>query len=201
MRCFSLATAFSHGDFRFRLKQAGYSLFDLMITSGVVSVLGIGAVGMTSMVQDARMTSEVNGLITHLSLVRSETIKRGQKVVLCPSADGSNCDEPRDGYTWWHSGYLLFVNMDKDTDRNSNEPIIRMRQALPGGVTIKSSDDRSRITYQSTGFSSGSTATFTFCDPRGQAQVRYVILSNVGRARVSRIPSDGKADEGIETCS
>lgn len=184
-----------------RFAQAGYSIFDLIITSAIAGVLGLGAVGMNGLVQDARMTTSVNELITHLNLVRSETIKRGQQVVLCPSTDGSNCDGPKDGYTWWHGGYLLFVNTDGDTNRNSSEPIIRMHQALAGGVTLKTSNARSRITYQSTGFSSGSTATFTFCDSRGQAQVRYVILSNVGRARFSRTPSDGKADEGIEICS
>ena len=184
-----------------RLIQAGYSIFDLIVTSAVASVLGLGAVSMNGLVQDARMTAEVNELIAHLNLVRSETTKRGHKVVLCPSTDGSICDEPKDGYTWWHSGYLLFVNMDEDTDRNGNEPIIRMHQTSPGGVKIKSSKARNRIVYQSTGFSAGSTATFTFCDPRGQPHARYVILSNVGRARVSRAPSDGKADEGIEICS
>lgn len=192
MRCFSLATAFSHGDFRFRLRQAGYSLYDLMVTSAVVGVLGVGAVGMNGLVQDTRMTAEVNELITHLSLVRSETIKRGQKVILCPTTDGSSCDKPKDGYTWWHNGYLLFMNTDGYTDRNSNEPIIRMRQALTGGVTIKSSDDRSRITYQPSGFSSGSTATFTFCDSRGSEKAKAVILNNVGRPYTSSKTWDKK---------
>ena len=181
--------------------QSGFSLHDLIITSAVAGVLSLGAGSMNGLVQDTRMTSEVNELIVHLSLVRSESLKRGQKVVLCPSSDGLNCDKPIDGFTWWHSGYLLFVNMDEDTDRNDSEQIIRMHQASLGGISIKSSKARSRIIYQSTGFSAGSTATFTFCDPRGQSHVRYVILSNMGRARVSRAPSDGKADEGIEICS
>ena len=181
--------------------QAGYSLHDLIITSAVVGTLSISTAGMVGLVQNSQMTSEVNELMAHLNLARSEAIVRGQEVVLCPSMNGSDCDDPRDGYTWWHSGYLVFVNTDENTDRASNEPIIRTHQASPGRISIKSSEFRNRVTYRANGLSSGSTATFTFCGAPAQSPARYVILSNTGRPRVSPIPSDGEADEESELCS
>jgi len=181
--------------------QAGYSLYDLIVTSAVVGTLSIGTAGMVGMVQNSQITSEINELMAHLNLARSEAIVRGQEVVLCPSMNGSDCDDPKDGYAWWHSGYLMFVNMDENADRASNEPIIRAHQASPGRISIKSSKFRSRVTYRANGLSSGSTATFTFCGAHEQSPARYVILSNTGRPRVSPIPSDGKADEESELCS
>jgi len=164
-------------------------------------MLSIGTAGMVGLVQNSQMTSEVNELIAHLNLARSEAILRGQEVVLCPSKNGSDCDDPNDDYAWWHSGYLVFVNMDGNTDRSSNEPIIRVHQTSPGRISIKSSKFRSRITYHANGLSSGSTATFTFCGTHEPSPARYVILSNTGRPRVASIPSDGKADEESELCS
>lgn len=187
--------------FGFFRTQAGYSLHDLIITSAVVGTLATGAPGMVGLVQNSQLTSEVNELMAHLNLARSEAIVRGQEVVLCPSMNGSDCDDPRDGYAWWHGGYLVFVNTDENADRASNEPIIRVHQASPGRISIKSSEFRSRVTYRANGLSSGSTATFTFCGSLGQSPARYVILSNTGRPRVSSIPSDGTADEESELCS
>ena len=54
-----------------RQRQSGYSLYDLIITSALASVLGVSAVGMSSLVQDARLTAGVNQLMAELSLARS----------------------------------------------------------------------------------------------------------------------------------
>lgn len=171
-----------------RQAQAGYSIFDLIVTSAVAGVLGLGAVGMNGLVQDARMTAEVNNLMGHLYMARSEAIKRGQKVVLCPSADGSNCEN---GYAWWHDGYLLFVDVNKDDDRQPDEMIVVVRQASPADIAINSKA-RERIAYQASGLSPGDTATFTFCDGRGSGKAKAVILNNGGRPRISAKTSEGE---------
>ena len=183
MRCFSLATAFSHGDFRFRLRQAGYSLYDLMVTSTVVGVLGVGAVSMNGLVQDTRMTTEVNELLTHLSLTRSEAIKRGSAATLCSSTTFAACQ----GSAEWHTGWIMFEDPNGNGRLEAGEPILRVKQA----PAIKSLHLGARypgnghwITYEADG-TTKQNGTFTFCDNRGFEKAKAVIFNNAGRPYVS----------------
>lgn len=176
----------------------GYSLQELLITLTIAGGVVATGAGATHIVRDTFQTAEINTLITHLNLARSEAIKRRQDTVLCPSADGRRCDAAKD-YTWWHRGILLFVDTDGNRQPDPHDPVIRMHSPS-ARLHIKSSRDRSQVVYQPNGLASGTNMTFTFCDPRGTASARYVIMSNSGRARVSSTPPDRKADEGLERC-
>ena len=181
MRCFSLATAFSHGDFRFRLRQAGYSLYDLMVTSAVAGVLGVGAVGMNDMVQDARMTAAVNRIMGDLILARSEAVKRRSVVALCKSRDGASCTDS----ATWNEGWIVFSNVNSSNRQvDSDEQIIRVEQALAGNLSLQKTGDYNYIHYNPTGQVWPAT-TFTFCDGRGSTKAKAVIISTTGRPRIS----------------
>ncbi|MDO8706199.1 MAG: GspH/FimT family pseudopilin [Sulfuricaulis sp.] len=183
MRRFFLATVFSHGDFRFRLRQAGYSLYDLMVTSAVASVLGVGAVGMTGLVQDARMTAEVNQMMGHLYLGRSEAIKRGTTITLCPSRNGTICS----GDLEWNTGWIIFVDPNKNYKVDSGEVVIRVQQSLEGRLALRYGGDKesyAHTTYHPAGHTTP-FATFTFCDGRGSTKAKGVIINRLGRPYVS----------------
>jgi len=84
---------------RHRLKQSGYSLYDLIITAAVASVLGTGAIGMSSLLQDARMTAGVNQLMAELSLARSEAINVDQQLLSAPARQALNARDLENGMT------------------------------------------------------------------------------------------------------
>jgi type IV fimbrial biogenesis protein FimT len=183
VRRFFLATASSHGDFRFRLRQAGYSLYDLMITSSLVSVLGIGAAGMTSMVQDARMTAGVNQLMAELSLARSEAIKRGTAVSLCRSGNGQSCSDKSE----WKDGWIIFTDLNKNHQVDGDEKIIRAQQDSLQNTELRYGgeiESYAYLTYYPAGYARPN-ATFTFCDRRGSEKAKAVIINTVGRPRSS----------------
>ena len=190
MRRFFLATVFSHGDFRFRLRQAGYSLYELMITSGVVSVLGAGAIGMTGTIQDARMTSEVNQLMGHLNLARSEAIKRGHPVTMCKSNTGTNCTKS----SHWRDGWIVFADKNEKAVVNAGDEMIFVQQRLPGNITLrygggKASEDY--VTYYPLGYARPN-ATFAFCDSRGSQKAKSSIMGPTGRPRSHTKDGDNK---------
>lgn len=174
-----------HISFR-RTRCYGFSLYETIITLCIASTLTLGAVGIYSIVKENNMVTAVNTLLAHLNLARSEAIKRGVPIVVCPTRDGESCDATAAGYTSWDSGYLIYANEDRKADRGPNEPIIRLGPALASGLTVKTSKDRSKVTYQPSGLAGGSTITFAFCDARGAKHARYVTIQNAGRARVSR---------------
>ena len=190
-RRFSVATRYA--------RSRGFSLYDLLTTLTVVGVVTASGAGFMNIVHSTAQTAEINTLIAHLNLTRSEAVKRGQDVVLCPSTDGRSCDRPQDP-TWWHRGMLLFVDRDGDRQPDTGAPVIRAHQLSTAALQIKTPSGRPRVVYQPNGVASGTNLTFTLCDPRGTSSARYVIVSNTGRARVSSIPPDGRADEASERC-
>lgn len=167
--------------------QRGLTLPETLITLATASLLlGFAAPKLHDFVLNNRMVSEVNSLVATLQITRSEATKRGQTATLCPSSDGKTCIGAASDYTWWHTGALMFVDSNDNNQVDDGEPIVLVHQKAGGGLTIKTSKVRPRIEYQPNGFSSGTNATFAFCDTRGTASVRYVTVSNTGRPRISR---------------
>ena len=167
-----------------RLIQAGYSIYDLLITSAVASVLGLGAVGMTGMVQDGRMTAQVNHLMGHLNLARSESIKRGTAVTMCKTENGANCATGSE----WHNGWIIFVDEDANHQINDGETIIKIEQPLDAvALNFAGALNHDRyVTYKPGGMVEPN-GTFTFCDNRGAKKAKAVILLGTGRPRVSSV--------------
>ena len=174
---------------RHRLKQGGYSLYDLIITSAVASVLGAGAMGMSSLLQDAHMTAGVNQLMVELSLARSEAIKRRNTVTLCKSENGADCASGSD----WHKGWIVFVDDNTNRRIDNGETIIRVEQALNAVVLnfAGALNHDNYITYKHGG-EAEPNGTFTFCDRRGSAKARSIIVLGTGRPRVSTKTSQNK---------
>ena len=179
----------SRGGFRPRLKQGGYSLYDLIITSAVASVLGVGAMGMSSLLQDARMTTGVNQLMVELSLARSEAIKRRSAITLCASKTSTECQGSRK----WHDGWIMFSDPNGNGRFEPGETILRVQES----PAIKSltlgawgPGTGQWITYEADG-STKQNGTFTFCDSRGAAKAKAVILLGTGRPRVSALNASG----------
>jgi type IV fimbrial biogenesis protein FimT len=174
---------------RHRLKQNGYSLYELIITSAVASVLGAGAMGMGSLLQDARMTASVNQLMGDLSLARNEAIKRRTAVTLCNSENGTDCTHGSE----WHRGWIVFADDNMNRKVDNGEAIIQIVQPL-GTVALNFAgalNHDNYITYK-LGGQAEPNGTFTFCDGRSTAKARSIIVLGTGRPRVSTKTSEGK---------
>lgn len=169
--------------------QAGYSIYDLLITSAVVSVLGLGAVGMTGLVQDGRMTARINQMMGHLNLARSESIRRGIPVTLCKTENGTRCATGSE----WHTGWIMFVDENADHQIDDGETIIRIEQPLDAmALNFAGALNRDRyVTYKPAGMVEPN-GTFTFCDNRGARKAKAVILLGTGRPRTSSVSAGNR---------
>jgi type IV fimbrial biogenesis protein FimT len=157
-------------------------------------VLGLGAVGMTGMLQDGRMTAQVNHLMAHLNLARSESIKRGTAVTLCKTEDSASCATG----SAWHSGWIIFVDPNANHHIDDGETILIIEQPLDA-VTLDFAGALNHdryVTYKPAGMVEPN-GTFTFCDNRGANKAKAVILLGTGRPRVSTV----SAGNGPLSCS
>lgn len=179
----------SHIVRRAGLRPCGYSLTDLTTTLTVAGILtATAAPVIRDMTYEQRLATQVNELFGDLQLARSEAIKRSAQVTVCKSSNGSACSGTAD----WQNGWIVFVDTDGDETVDSGETVIRVRQTLEGGATLRYGTSYDYVYYKSDG-SAWPNATFTFCDARGASGARAIIVTQAGRARISNKSSSGGA--------
>jgi type IV fimbrial biogenesis protein FimT len=178
---------------------AGFSLYELIITLAIVSILGTMACGMYGMIGRQQVVSEANQVVSYLALARNEAVRRHEKITFCPAPDGRHCDNGTDAVLW-NDGGMVFIDTNANGQLDADETLVRMHQPMGKRLRVKTSGFRPRVVYHPNGMSGGSTVTFTVCDTSNPLFVRYVIVSNVGRARVALTPPDGKTDQTLERC-
>jgi type IV fimbrial biogenesis protein FimT len=163
-----------------RRLQLGVTLPELLVSLSVIATLTTGAYSqMHALIQENRMVAEVNLFVAALQLARSEAVKHGRRVVLCPSMDKVSCGNS----SAWSYGWMLFASENRE--READEALLQTGNPLAAGVILHASNYRKRIMYQPDGSSGGSNSSFTFCDTRRTAKPRVICLSNSGRPRLS----------------
>lgn len=163
----------------------GFTLMELLIAVALLAILVTGVIpGFAALLERERITGAEHQFIAALNHTKQLAITHNRDATLCPSADGTRC-LPRGR---WHEGWIAFLDLDEDRERDAGEPILLENDGLEH-VTLTSSKWRRRITFQSTGTAGGSNATFTLC--HGDLK-RAVILSRLGRTRVSEAGPGGR---------
>jgi type IV fimbrial biogenesis protein FimT len=169
-------------------RRRGYTLIELLIGLGLIATsLAWGVPSLGTFLRDAARTREVNQFIQAVYVARSEAIKRNGVVSLCPSRNGTTCSPG----VLWQTGWLIFVNLDRDSPaaRDAGEPLLRVYEPWDAGHITS---NRSTLSFRPFG-QMGITATVTFCDDRGSRAARAVIISQTGRPRVASRNASGKA--------
>jgi len=165
----------------------GFTALELLIVTGIAGILVLlAAPSLRSFALDSRRTVDINGFVVAVQLARSEAAKRGRPVVLCKSVDGQNCGDNEVGY---ETGWMVFVNEDdvRPPQRNADETVLyRYLPQSRGSISA----NRRLFEFRPFGWRS-TNGTVTFCDERGAAAARAVIISYTGRPRTAAIgPGD-----------
>ncbi len=161
-------------------RRFGYSLYELLVTLSIASLLIVIGVPMLSgSVARSRQSVEINALFHAIHLARKESIVRRRPVSLCPSVDGESCEPGRD----WSAGWILFVNEDGDQPPilDEGEPVLD-RHSISEGT---------RLTANRRGFTlraihrRATNGTFVVCDAAGRIRPKALVVSWTGRPRVA----------------
>jgi type IV fimbrial biogenesis protein FimT len=116
-------------------RMTGFNLVELLVTITIASILmGIGVPSYRYVTNSNRVASEVNALLGDMMIARSEAIKEGQTVTVCPSNDGATCDA---NATDWSEGWIVFTDFNSngtvDTDTANNDSIVRYQRGFGSG--------------------------------------------------------------------
>ncbi len=168
-------SGFAPGQYR------GLTLWELLWVLAIAGTIMAWSVPeFSGFLLNARRTADINAFVTAVQLSRSEAVKRGRPVVLCKTLDREAC---ADNGVRFDSGWMVFVDIDDSQlpSRSPDEDLLFFHlPQIAGTITA----NRRLFEFRPFGWRS-TNGTVTFCDRRGSAQARAVIVSYTGRPRVS----------------
>lgn len=202
-------------------RQSGFNIFELMIAVAVLGVLlGVGVPGMQAYIYNGRLVTQINSLSTVFAHARSAAIKLNQRVVVCVSSDGKQCDNVGSG-TLWNKGWLVFVDRNKNSTvdaggggvddcavGSTTDCVMSVEPEFVGANTLTpASGVKDFVIYTGDGSAKcldpgkvgnliacvNSTNYFTLCDFRGAAFAKALAISNTGRVSTIDKRPDGTA--------
>lgn len=186
---------------RTRRSAAGFTLLELMIGITVLAIgLGIAVPSFMDLIRQNRLTTQTNGLMGALAIARSEAVKRGTPVTVCPVA-AANQDQCSGANNWAANGWLVIsdvraplgqVNAQADAEPSTNDSVL---QRMPAASTqkINIANALTSLTYRPDGtvdLPPGTVTTFllspqTCKNPSGARRVEVIAAGRAGFTKVA----------------
>jgi type IV fimbrial biogenesis protein FimT len=157
----------------------GFTLLELLTTVTVAGILlSVGVPSFFDTIRSNRAATNANEIVGALMIARSEAIRRGARVSLCRSANGTTCSGT------WADGWIAFVDgAATDTANPIVADVLRVWPAPAGQTAIAASRDWVRFMPRG---NTNAAAAFDLVigGCRGQ-QARTVQVNLTGRTSVA----------------
>jgi len=173
---------------------AGITLVELLVSLTIVGVLLVLSMPTwSSTLERMRLAKATNDLLSHITLARTESIRTGQRVVVCKGDDELGC---RTGTPDWGGGWIVFVDSNRNGVWNSSDSQERLVSSSRGARNVRvfgNTHVRDYVAYSPQGYSRTHTGAFqvgtiTLClTGRSQSTANRIVISRSGRARVERL--------------
>ena len=170
--------------------QRGINLFGLAIALAVVAVVAAAATpSFQRTTRQWAIARNAQDMLAALHQARSAAAARGLPVVLCQTDVPGHCGTGASAQPGWQ----LFAERTASSPPrlDAGDDLLQV-QALAPDVELRGT--RGAVTYWP-GARAGTTASFVFCDRRGLAAARVIIVSQTGRPRLGTALSDGSTPE------
>lgn len=175
-----------------RNPQRGLTMVELMVTVSIMAILlAVGVPSYRYITTSNRVSAEVNGLLLDLQFARSEALKQGRAVTVCPVTTTGTCA----GNSNWQNGWIVFmdINGNGQMDDATTEITLKNQPSFASnGDTFVSDNAVQFITYNREGFASGLTPaagyiTITLHDKTAnKSWTRCVEVNTIGKVRSER---------------
>jgi type IV fimbrial biogenesis protein FimT len=136
---------------------AGFNMVELLVVTTLASILmAIAIPSYRYVTNSSRVSSEVNNLLGDMMLARGEAIKQGLPVTICPTINGTACNNVND----WSKGWMVFTDFNAngtvDTDAADNDTVLRYQPQFNSTDTFTTSNATNNwVTFNRDGFATG----------------------------------------------
>ena len=165
----------------------GLTLVEALVVLALLSLLlGLAAPGLTGLRERQQLHGQATDFWNSLMLARAQALLHQQHVSVCASSGGA-CESG----SGWHSGWLVFVDTNRNGQREGDEPLLEQHDGAPATVRITGNSTVSHVIgYGAEGRSESLTGGFQagtvrLCTP-GQGEGWQVVINAVGRPRLEK---------------
>jgi len=172
----------------------GMTLVEALVGITVIGVLlALSAPALSSTLERMRLAKATNDLLGDIVLARTESIRTGQRVVVCKGRLDVGC---LTGATDWNGGWIVFIDRNRNGARDltdAGEILIGSGRASSNVRIFGNTHVRDFVAYSPQGFARTHTGalqlgTITLClNGRSQSSANRIIISRSGRARVEEV--------------
>jgi type IV fimbrial biogenesis protein FimT len=140
--------------------QAGLSLTELVVSITIASILmAIGVPSYRYVTYSNRVSTEINSLLGDMQYARSEAVKEGWMVTMCPALNTqyNACA----GTSNWNNGWIIFSDVNSNQSVADPKYILRVRQAFTAQTqdTLASDSGLTFVTFNREGFATAFPVT------------------------------------------
>ena len=183
-------------------KQSGFTLIELMTIIAIIGiVLGIGIPSLNEMLIRLRISNYTQTLLSTIHSARQAAIVRNQFITVCASNNGQSCDKN------WSTGHLIFQDINGNRLIDNDDTVLSYIEGINTKDSVKwrSFKPQSTLQFLPTGITNHQNGTFTVCGLQKEKYAKAVILTKMGRPRISTDSNKDGVDEGADgaalTCS
>jgi type IV fimbrial biogenesis protein FimT len=151
------------------------TLMELLVALALLAILAaLATPALQGLRLNASRAAAMEGLLRAAWYARSEAIRQGRPVLLCPAGPDHACVARREA---WSDGWSVAAAAAPDAPLRSGRGVGRARAVLTANrdsFTFETQDRRS------------TNGTLAWCDPRGESASRAIVISPTGRPRLER---------------
>lgn len=140
------------------VKNQGFTLIEIFVGVLILSILLVAALpAFTELLNNNRSITMSNNFISFLNYARSEAIKRGSNVSVCPATDDTFSACGND----WTQGWIVILDPN-GTQQVNNTTILKTELLGGTGLTVSPTPNVNVITFASSGFPIANSANVSF---------------------------------------
>lgn len=145
-------------------REGGFTLVELLIVMALTGILiAVGLPRLNQFSASRAMTSHIGLLASAMRVARSEAIKLGTRVSICPSLDPESIGGPvcSGGANDWASGWIMFSDLGVVGTIDGNDRVIQVQGPLSDSGGIQSVGGAT-VSFFPNGIAPGAQRTFNF---------------------------------------
>ncbi len=158
----------------------GFTMVELIIVVVIIGILAtIGFPSFQSFIANQQLTTTANNLQAFIQVARSESVKKSEYVVICPSADQTSCASSSS----WTPSWIMFEDLDKNGDLDTDDKILKVENSIASTIGVTRTG---KLVFTSVGTISGGSTSFSLSNNL-TSDVRYLCLELSGKSTVSKV--------------